>query len=66
MSGRTPTVCPYCAVGCGFYITRNGMEYMPDHPVNEGALCAKGNAALDILNHVERLRYPMMRVERTG
>jgi len=62
MSGRTPTVCPYCAVGCGFYITRNGMEYMPDHPVNEGALCPKGNAAIDILNHVERLRYPMMRV----
>ncbi|MGB9902940.1 molybdopterin-dependent oxidoreductase, partial [Methanothrix sp.] len=62
MSGRTPTVCPYCAVGCGFYITPNGMEYMQDHPVNEGSLCPKGNAALDVLNHVERLRYPMMRV----
>ncbi|MCX8206379.1 MAG: formate dehydrogenase subunit alpha [Methanothrix sp.] len=62
MISRIPTVCPYCAVGCGFYLTRSGMEYMQDHPVNEGSLCPKGNAALDVLNHVERLRYPMMRV----
>lgn len=62
MSARTPTVCPYCAVGCGFYITRSGIEYMQDHPVNEGSLCPKGNAALDVLNHVDRLRYPMMRI----
>lgn len=61
MTSRTPTVCPYCAVGCGFYITPNGVEYMQDHPVNEGSLCPKGNVAPDVLNHVERLRYPMMR-----
>lgn len=61
MIARIPTVCPYCAVGCGFYITRSGMEYMPEHPVNEGSLCPKGNAALDVLNQVDRLRYPMMR-----
>ncbi|NTV28082.1 MAG: hypothetical protein HGA93_05320, partial [Methanothrix sp.] len=49
-----PTVCPYCAAGCGFYISvekerATGIEYMPEHPANEGALCSKGNAALEIL-----------------
>ncbi len=56
-----PTVCPYCAAGCGFYITPNGMGYMRDHPVNEGSLCPKGNASLEIIEHPERLRYPLLR-----
>lgn len=61
-----PTVCPYCAAGCGFYITverdrATGIEYMPEHPCNEGALCSKGNAALEIIYHQDRLRYPLKR-----
>lgn len=35
---------------------------MLDHPANEGALCPKGNAVLEFLNHEERLRYPLKRV----
>jgi formate dehydrogenase major subunit len=35
---------------------------MPDHPTNEGALCPKGNASLELLYHAERLQYPMKRV----
>jgi len=35
---------------------------MLDHPANEGALCPKGNAVLEFLNHEERLRYPQKRV----
>ncbi len=62
-----PTICPYCGVGCKFYIARQegravGMEYMPDHPVVGGRLCAKGNAALEVLNHPDRLRRPMKKV----
>ena len=61
-----PTVCPYCAAGCGFFIAvqkgrASGIEYMPDHPASEGALCSKGNAALEILDHPDRLRTPLRR-----
>ena len=57
------SLCPYCAVGCGLYLEvdkgiAKGIEYMTDHPACEGALRPKGNALLEILNHVERLKYP--------
>ena len=59
-----PTVCPYCGVGCRFFVAVQngravGMEYMPDHPVSNGRLCAKGNAALAVLNHPDRLQHPL-------
>jgi anaerobic selenocysteine-containing dehydrogenase len=62
-----PSICPYCGVGCGLFIEVDdgvvtGLEYMHDHPTNEGALCPKGNACLDIVYHPERLRYPLKRV----
>jgi len=61
------SVCPYCVVGCGLYIEverdkATGIEYLMDHPANEGALCPKGNAVLEFLNHEDRLRYPLKRV----
>ena len=60
------SVCPYCGVGCGFYINTEagkitGLDYMTEHPVNEGALCPKGNVSLDIIYHHDRLLYPMQR-----
>lgn len=62
-----PTVCPYCALGCGFYIKINEggpmIEYMLDHPTNEGSLCAKGNASMEIINHPDRLRHPLKKTE---
>ena len=62
-----PSVCPYCAVGCGLFLEverdkATGIEYMLDHPASEGALCPKGNAVLEFLNHDERLRHPLKRV----
>jgi formate dehydrogenase major subunit len=45
----TTTVCAYCSVGCGLIAstdTKSGkiinIEGDPDHPINGGALCAKG------------------------
>ncbi len=43
----TPSVCPYCAVGCGQLIyTKAGkiidIEGNPDSPINAGTLCPKG------------------------
>ena len=40
-----------------------GLEYMPEHPVSEGALCPRGNAVLETLNHPERLRHPLKKVD---
>lgn len=47
--GETPTICPFCAVGCGAIVAaQNGrvlnVEGDPDHPINEGSLCSKGMA----------------------
>jgi formate dehydrogenase major subunit len=42
--------------------TAVGLEYMRDHPTNEGALCPKGNAALGVVYHRERLLYPLKKV----
>src|SRR5919108_563913 len=48
-----PTICPYCAVGCGMIAhTINGqivnIEGDPDSPVNEGNLCPKGAASYQL------------------
>jgi formate dehydrogenase major subunit len=65
-----PTICPYCGVGCGLYVAVEdgravGLEYMPEHPVSEGALCPKGNAVLEVLNHPDRLQHPMKKTNGT-
>ncbi|MBU1228627.1 MAG: formate dehydrogenase-N subunit alpha [Proteobacteria bacterium] len=49
-SRQTTSVCCYCAVGCGLLVNTAlsgskralNVEGDPDHPINEGALCAKG------------------------
>ena len=46
---ETTTVCCYCAVGCGAIVSEyeDGLikvEGDPDHPINQGSLCAKGQA----------------------
>ncbi len=66
-SKKVPSICPYCAVGCGLYLVvekgkATGVEYMAEHPTCEGALCPKGNAVLEFLNHEDRLKYPMKKM----
>jgi len=61
------TVCRECAAGCGLIAeTRDGrtikLEGNPDHPVNHGALCARGQASLQGLYNPDRLRGPMQKV----
>jgi len=48
-----PTVCPYCAVGCGMIAHTVGdrivnIEGNPDSPINEGNLCPKGAASYQL------------------
>ncbi|OLB05258.1 MAG: hypothetical protein AUH14_09075 [Candidatus Rokubacteria bacterium 13_2_20CM_69_15_1] len=60
------TVCRECPAGCGV-IARNRegrvvkLEGNPDHPVNQGALCARGQAALQGLYHPDRFAGPRLR-----
>ncbi len=61
-----PTVCPYCACGCGIYLViKNeeivGIEPMKDHPVNEGTNCPKGKNAHKFLISEERLKTPLIK-----
>ncbi len=46
---HSTSICPYCSVGCGLIAstdTKSGkiinIEGDPDHPINQGTLCAKG------------------------
>jgi molybdopterin-containing oxidoreductase family iron-sulfur binding subunit len=60
------TVCRECPAGCGV-IARNRdgrvvkLEGNPDHPVNRGALCARGQGALQNLYHPDRFTGPQRR-----
>ncbi|GAC1517234.1 MAG: hypothetical protein NVS1B4_16680 [Gemmatimonadaceae bacterium] len=60
------STCRECAVGCGIVAeTRDGraikLEGNPEHPVNNGALCARGQAALQGLYNPDRYRTPLVR-----
>ncbi|ELY42029.1 formate dehydrogenase subunit alpha [Natronorubrum sulfidifaciens] len=61
------TICPYCGVGCGLRLERDGEEgdvtISPwfDAPVNEGALCVKGGASTEVVAHEDRLTEPLIR-----
>ncbi|HKR08402.1 MAG TPA: molybdopterin-dependent oxidoreductase [Gemmatimonadaceae bacterium] len=64
------TTCRECSAGCGVIAeTRDGrtikLEGNPDHPVNRGALCARGQAALQGLYNPDRYRGPMARKNGT-
>jgi formate dehydrogenase major subunit len=67
MPSSFQSICPYCGVGCGLFIqvedgVATNLAYMKDHPVNEGALCPKGNSCLELIYHPQRLQYPLKRV----
>ena len=63
------TTCRECAAACGVIAeTRDGraikLEGNPEHPLNRGALCARGQAALQGLYNPDRYTGP--RVRRDG
>jgi formate dehydrogenase major subunit len=66
---ETTTICPYCAVGCGIIVhtARDGSgkvintEGDPDHPINQGTLCAKGAALYQLIVNEDRITKPLYR-----
>src|SRR5258706_13254768 len=66
VSAYYATTCRECSAACGVIgETRDGrtikLEGNPDNPVNRGALCAGGQAALQGLYNPDRYRGPMVR-----
>ena len=60
-SKETPTICCFCAVGCGILChtdKKTGKvvytEGDADHPINGGSLCAKGSSAYQIASSEKR------------
>ena len=40
------------------------LEGNPQHPVNQGKLCARGQAGLQVLYHPDRITHPIKRTVR--
>ena len=66
----TPSICPYCAVGCGTLVqTRDdgkgrqiiNIEGNPDSPISTGSLCPKGAATFQLAMNPKRLQQVQRR-----
>ena len=60
------STCRECPAGCGLHVkTREGrpikLEGNPEHPINRGSLCARGQAAIGRTYHPDRFPGPMRR-----
>ena len=66
---QTTSICCYCAVGCGLIVhtSKDGagrainVEGDPDHPINEGSLCAKGASLWQLAENELRVLTPLYR-----
>ena len=60
------STCQECSAACGLHVrTREGrpikLEGNPEHPINRGALCARGQAGIGRTFHPDRYRGPKAR-----
>ncbi len=60
------STCLECSSGCGLHVkTREGrpikLEGNPEHPINKGRLCARGQASLGRTYHPDRIAGPATR-----
>ena len=65
---ETTTICCYCSVGCGALVVRRiqpeygdviRIEGDPDHPINRGSLCPKGQAMYQVHSVDARVTSPI-------
>jgi formate dehydrogenase major subunit len=57
----TPSICPYCGVGCGQLVYHKdnkliSIEGDPKSPISRGHLCPKGAATYELHTHPARLK----------
>jgi len=62
------STCRECPAGCGLHVkTREGrpikLEGNPEHPVNRGALCVRGQSGIARTYHPDRHPGPLRRVD---
>src|SRR3989442_5084049 len=60
------STCQECSTGCGLHVrTREGrpvkLEGNPEHPINRGVLCARGQAGLSRTYHPDRYQSALAR-----
>jgi len=65
------STCTECSAGCGLHVkTREGraikLEGNPEHPINRGKLCSRGQASLQGLYNPGRISAPMARTAAGG
>ncbi|HEX8978184.1 MAG TPA: molybdopterin-dependent oxidoreductase [Parasulfuritortus sp.] len=65
------STCPYCGVGCGVLIETDGARIVgvrgdPEHPANQGRLCAKGSTLHLSAGNEGRLLYPELRADKSA
>jgi anaerobic selenocysteine-containing dehydrogenase len=65
------TACRICQAGCGIKVhVKNGImlkvEGSADNPITQGALCAKGLSATQLVYSPGRLKYPLRRSGKKG
>ena len=63
---ETTTICPYCGVGCSEIVSVSegkviNIEGDPDHPINQGSLCSKGAALIQVANNDRRMTKVLYR-----
>ena len=63
------STCRQCPAGCGIIVRiMNGralkLEGNPEHPLNQGKLCARGQAGLQVLYNPDRLEGPVTQSKR--
>jgi formate dehydrogenase major subunit len=63
---EVPSVCPYCAVGCGQIVSvRNkqiiNIEGNPESPISQGTLCPKGAATFQLAVNENRIKQVLYR-----
>lgn len=66
-----PTTCHACPAKCGIvgFVHRSKLmllEGNPDHPENQGKICAKGLAGLNLTYDPERILFPLRRDGERG
>jgi anaerobic selenocysteine-containing dehydrogenase len=65
------SACRSCPAGCGILVRvsegrAKKIEGNPEHPVNRGKLCGRGQAALQELYHPDRITQPLKRTGPRG
>ncbi len=66
-----PNICAMCPAACSVQVeVRDGRIHRihgtPDHPVNNGKICARGNAGVQRVYNPDRLKKPLIRTGEKG